>query len=73
MKTDEFKVNGEFYVAPSYNYLIKKGALIETYNVGNVETGVHGLGTPEDLELFLANPEVEHYKRFVINRLGIKT
>jgi hypothetical protein len=53
--------------------LIKKGALIETYNVGNVETGVHGLGTPEDLELFLANPEVEHYKKFVINRLGIKT
>ena len=72
MKTDEFKVNGEFYVAPSYNYLIKKGALIETYNVGDVETGVHGLGTPEDLELFLANPEVESYKEFVISRLGIE-
>ena len=72
MKAADLKVNGEFYVAPSYNYLIEEGADISTYNVGDVETGVHGLGTPEDLELFLNNPNIELYKKLVTDRLGIK-
>jgi dTDP-glucose pyrophosphorylase len=47
------RVNGEFYVAPVYNQLIEKGALIGYYNIGSEANGMYGLGTPEDLDLFL--------------------
>lgn len=73
MKDDGLKVNGEFYVAPSYTYLLKQGGTVSTHCVGDVEADVHGLGTPEDLDLFLLNPEVEGYKKMVINRLGFRS
>lgn len=71
MKADGLKVNGEFYLAPSYTYLLKQGGKISTFCVGEVETDVHGLGTPEDLELFLLNPAIDKYEKLVSNRLGI--
>ena len=71
MKSDDLKVNGEFYVAPSYTYLLKQGGKISTFCVGDVETDVHGLGTPEDLELFLLNPAIDKYEKLVSTRLGI--
>lgn len=70
MKADGLKVNGEFYVAPAYTYLLNQGGKISTCCVGDVETDVHGLGTPEDLDLFLLNPKIEEYRKMVINRLG---
>jgi NDP-sugar pyrophosphorylase family protein len=72
MKQADFKVNGEFYVAPSYTFLINKGGEIATYNVGNVEEDVHGLGTPEDLEIFLKNSDINRYHLSVCSALGIK-
>lgn len=48
------RVNGEFYVAPVYNQLIAAGARIGVHRVGEVGAGMHGLGTPADLEAFLA-------------------
>jgi len=71
MKADGLKVNNEFYVAPSYTYLIKQGGKVSTFNVGDVEYDVHGLGTPEDLELFLNNPEISNYQNSVRGRLEI--
>ena len=56
MISKNFRVNGEFYVAPAYNELISSGAAIGFYNVGNEGTGMHGLGTPTDLDLFLSHP-----------------
>ena len=50
------RVTGEFYVAPTYNQLIAEGARIGVYNVGDVEDGMYGLGTPADLEAFLRAP-----------------
>jgi dTDP-glucose pyrophosphorylase len=50
------RVNGEFYVAPVYNYLIRSGASIATYDVGGEADGMYGLGTPADLALFLSLP-----------------
>jgi dTDP-glucose pyrophosphorylase len=44
--------NGEFYVAPSYNYLIKKGIEVLPFFIGDHSEAVHGLGTPEDLSHF---------------------
>jgi dTDP-glucose pyrophosphorylase len=72
MKVDGLKVNGEFYVAPSYNYLLKQGGKISTFCVGDVETDVHGLGTPDDLSLFLLNSNIDKYEKFVGHRLGIR-
>lgn len=48
------RVNGEFYVAPTYNPLIAEGASVETFRIAPEGVGMHGLGTPADLERFLA-------------------
>lgn len=46
------RVNNEFYTCPTYNYAIKNGKKIGIYNI---EFGqMHGVGTPEDLNLFLS-------------------
>lgn len=45
---------GEFYVAPVYTRMYQAGlTTIETCNIGS---GMHGLGTPEDLAAFLESP-----------------
>ena len=48
------RVNNEFYVAPVYNRQINEGARVAIYNVGEEARGMYGLGTPADLDLFLA-------------------
>ena len=56
------RTNGEFYVAPSYNYLIKRNMNIASVQIGAVESQVFGLGTPEDLDIFLSTqnlPEID--------------
>jgi dTDP-glucose pyrophosphorylase len=50
------RVNGEFYVAPVYNQLIRRGARVGVYNVGSEGAGMHGLGIPRDLDAFLKLP-----------------
>jgi dTDP-glucose pyrophosphorylase len=49
----DLRVNGEFYVAPVYNLLIERSARIITSRIGRGAEGMHGLGTPEDLQKFL--------------------
>lgn len=56
MISRSLRVNNEFYVAPVYNQLIEDGARIGIYNVGEVASGMYGLGTPADLTLFLSLP-----------------
>ncbi|MEK6855971.1 MAG: glycosyltransferase family 2 protein [Nanoarchaeota archaeon] len=43
------RVNNEFYIAPVYNYLIRRGKIIRLCR----PRFVHGLGTPKDMEKFL--------------------
>lgn len=50
------RVNGEFYVAPAYNSLIRDGKRIAWHSIGSVGAGMHGLGTPADLADFLRLP-----------------
>ena len=45
------RVNNEFYTCPVFNEAIADGKQIRTFNVN----GMHGLGTPEDLNEFLKN------------------
>ena len=56
MIAKDIRTNGEFYLAPSYNELIAEGGLVTTYRVP-VEV-MHGLGTPEDLQAYLASQSV---------------
>lgn len=42
------RVNGEFYIAPAYNYMIKDNKKIITYDID--ENNFHPTGTIEDLE-----------------------
>jgi dTDP-glucose pyrophosphorylase len=56
MMVANLRVNGEFYVAPAYNELIKQGQRIGIHNIGVDGAGMHGLGIPTDLNTFLALP-----------------
>ncbi|UYL08305.1 glycosyltransferase family 2 protein [Bdellovibrio sp. SKB1291214] len=47
------RVNNEFYVAPTYNLMIKDGAKVGIYNIGTLGKGMHGIGVPDDLKEFL--------------------
>lgn len=53
MISKNLRVNGEFYVAPTYNQLIEEGARIGYFRVGSERDGMYGLGVPEDYEWFL--------------------
>lgn len=46
------RVNNEFYTCPVYNYAIKDGKTIGIYNIDSA--AMHGIGTPEDLDKYLA-------------------
>lgn len=47
----DIRYNGEFYVCPVYNELILEGKNIHIFEIPQEK--MHGLGTPEDLNLFL--------------------
>lgn len=52
MVKDEITSAGEYYVAPTYNFLIQDRKNIVFFNVGSEANGMYGLGIPSDLELF---------------------
>lgn len=52
----DLRVNGEFYVAPTYDLMIEHGGQIGIHSVGAVGDGMYGLGTPADLKAFLDHP-----------------
>lgn len=54
MIAKDIRVNNEFYVAPVYNEMLAAGLRLGYYNIGRVGDGMYGLGTPDDLELFLS-------------------
>lgn len=47
------RINDEFYLCPAFNYTIASGNIVSYYKIDKM----HGLGTPEDLEKFLARPK----------------
>lgn len=55
IRRDE-RTNGEFYVAPVYNGLVAAGGRVGIHSIGSDGQGMHGIGTPKDLDLFLALP-----------------
>ena len=57
MKLEGDRVNGEFYIAPVYNYMIRDGQRVTTFETGAVEDVMFGLGIPKDYENFIRHPE----------------
>lgn len=47
-----YRVNNEFYLSPSINYLIQQRFIVKSQLVNKM----YGTGTPEDLEEFMLNP-----------------
>jgi hypothetical protein len=47
------RTNNEFYVCPVYNEFIQSGGKVRVKSIN--PDGMWGLGTPEDLNHFLAN------------------
>ena len=43
--------NGEFYIGPSYNYMIKNNKKVGVYHIPNCQH--NAVGVPDDLDLFL--------------------
>jgi dTDP-glucose pyrophosphorylase len=56
MITNDLRVNDEFYVAPTYNQLIKKEKKIRIFDIGREGERMFGLGIPADLEFFIRSP-----------------
>ena len=48
---DDRAPNGEFYVGPSYNYMIRKGLKVGIYHIPNQMH--HPVGVPDDLEKYI--------------------
>jgi dTDP-glucose pyrophosphorylase len=57
MVKDGNKTNNEYYVAPTFNYLIKNRILAK--NLGPISNLVFGLGIPEDYQYFQSLPNRE--------------
>ncbi len=51
ISADDRAPNGEFYIAPTYNYMVKKGLSVGIYHIPNEQH--HPVGVPVDLEKFL--------------------
>lgn len=50
MINDKNRSFGEYYVGPTYNYLIQEGAKISTYHLSKLQH--YPVGTPEDLQKY---------------------
>jgi len=55
MISKNIRVNNEFYIAPVYNEFIADGKKILIHEIPS--SNMHGLGTPEDLNLFLTSKD----------------
>ena len=64
------RVQGEFYVAPTYNYLIAENLNIDAIKIGAINQSVHGLGTPEDLAQFKEWNQLDLHSRIIANKIN---
>jgi NDP-sugar pyrophosphorylase family protein len=68
MKKSEDTVNGEYYIAPSYNYLIKEGHKITTNFIGDNGTAIRCTGTPKDLSYFLEDKRISNCADIILSK-----
>ena len=70
MVSNEDKTNNEYYLAPTYNYLIREGKVVKPFNVGEINKTIFGLGTPKDLEYFEKLAESSQYSDEIIKLIS---
>jgi len=56
MITDRQQINGEFYVAPVYNYTINRGSIVREFKLAQGD--LCPVGTPVELQEFLQNGHI---------------
>jgi dTDP-glucose pyrophosphorylase len=56
MIAKNLRYKNEFYIAPAYDQFIARGKKVGIHPIGGEMNGMYGLGTPEDLQKFLAMP-----------------
>jgi len=63
-------VNGEYYVAPIYNYFAQQGKSVGIFDLGPVSEVMFGLGTPIDYEGFLVSDSFDAALKLSRRRLA---
>jgi dTDP-glucose pyrophosphorylase len=58
MKNND-RVNNEYYIAPTYNYMIESGKKVGIYHIPNEQH--NAVGVPADLEIFLERAKEYEY------------
>lgn len=53
MRSASDTVNGEYYVAPAYNQLIRGGSRVSIVDLGPIKKCMYGMGIPTDYQNFL--------------------
>jgi dTDP-glucose pyrophosphorylase len=71
MISQNLRTNNEFYIAPTYNFMIRNGQSIVTKMIGSHGSEVFGLGTPEDLHRFIQLPVSYKESLTIRKRLNI--
>jgi NDP-sugar pyrophosphorylase family protein len=61
----DVRIDGQFFVCPVYNEMILRGLLITTYLIPDHQ--MWGMGTPEDLEKFVAHIAKGHHPNSAAN------
>jgi NDP-sugar pyrophosphorylase family protein len=67
----EDKTNNEYYVAPSFNYIIKNGGTVGKLSVGPISAAMYGLGIPEDLDAFTSSYRAKGAVRRLIDKYNL--
>ena len=60
------RINGEYYVAPTYNYLIEENKIINANYIGDFRIAMQSTGTPGDLKSFISDPRTEIVSREIL-------
>jgi NDP-sugar pyrophosphorylase family protein len=58
MIEEDIRVNGEFYIAPTYNELINEGLFIAPFSIDKEQH--YAIGDPKDLETYVRNYKDRH-------------
>lgn len=54
---DDRAINGEFYVAPTYDHMVRNGKKVGIYHIPNCQH--HAVGTPDDLREYIRNENTQ--------------
>lgn len=68
---NNIRTNNEFYVAPTYNFMIENNQQVVSIPIGVHGLDVHGMGIPSDLSDFLSNPKTVAASAMIKKKLGI--